>query len=216
MLFYVHQNAFASGINAFNKTAETVNHLQPRTQWRSLGEIVRHLYLEKLRTDGNYDIRAYASTIHVDNRHKRDVRFFVEKEEDFSLPLTVFVDGEPYPYYRSGTRLCLELPIRDGMSREVSIKYANDLNVAGVDISKTSLRVYAIRRLSDFRDNVVSKTALGRRFIRSYSERGDYWNGVAAVFAVMLAAIALGWLYVHTNTRRSMLQNMAPRMHDGS
>ena len=91
MLFYVHQDFFASGIDAFNKTADMVDRLQPDTQWRSMGYITQHLYLEKLRDDGNYDIRSYVGILHVDNVHQRDATFFIEKDEDFALPLTVRV-----------------------------------------------------------------------------------------------------------------------------
>ena len=193
MLFYVHQGFFASGIGAFNNTADTVNHLQPATKWRSLGYIAQHLYLEKLRDDGNYQIRSYAGTIQLSNSHQRDATFFVDKEENFTLPLTVLVDGQPYPYHKVGMRLCLQLPIPAGMSREITIKYRNDFDAAGVDISKTSLRISAIRHLSDFRDNVVSKTGLGRRFILSYSQAGRGWNMVMALLTGLVAIAVACW-----------------------
>lgn len=189
MLFYVHQSFFASGIGAFNKTADAVNRLQPETQWRSLGYIMQHLYLEKQRDDGNYDIRAYAGVIDIDNSHQHDATFFVEKDEDFALPLTVRVDGQPYPYQRLGTQLHIELPIRAGMSREIRVNYQNDLNLAAIDVSKTSLRVNAIRQLSDFRDNVVSKTAIGRWFIRIYSQNEPGWNDALLTVAALIIAI---------------------------
>lgn len=190
LLFYVHQSFFAPGIGAFNGVADSVNRLQPSTQWMSLGHIARHLYLEKLRDDGNYDLRIFTSSADLKNAHKRDAIFFLEKDEDFVLPVTVFVDGKPYPYQRSGARLRLQLPVRDGESRTIEIKYQNDLNLAAVAVSKSSLRVNTIRQLSDFRDNVVSKTGLGRRLIRSYSENGGDWNRAAAVLTALLALVA--------------------------
>lgn len=194
MLFYVHQAFFASGIDAFDKTADTVNQLQPDTQWRSLGDIVQHLYLEKQRDDGNYDVRAYSGTVSLHNDHKRDSTFFVEKEEDFLLPLTVFVDGQPYPYERSGATLKLRLSIASGSSREITIKYMNDLNIAGIDISKGSLRIQGIRRLSDFRDDVVSKTEMGRFIIRLYVKNEARWNDLSVAIAVLLAVAVTLWL----------------------
>jgi hypothetical protein len=190
LLFYVHESFFAPGIGAFNAVADSVNHLQPDTQWMSLGYIARHLYLERLRDDGNYDLRMFTGTVDLKNAHEHDATFFLEKDEDFALPLTVFVDGRPYPYQRSGARLRLQLPVRDGMSRMIEIKYQNDLNLAAIAVSKSSLRVNAIRRLSDFRDNVVSKTGLGRRLIRSYSENGGDWNRAAAVLTALLVFVA--------------------------
>jgi len=169
--------------------ADTVNKLQPDTQWKGLGYIVRHLYLEKLRDDGNYDVRAYSASIELKNPHSHDAVFFVEKAEDFAMPLEVFVDGKSYPYQRSGSHLRLELPIQAGMTREIGITYGNDFNLAAVDISKNSLKTNAIRSLSDFRDDFVSRSALGRRFIHSYAENGSEWNRV--MLAIFAAAVLL-------------------------
>jgi hypothetical protein len=204
MLFYVHQGFFAAGSDAFNSTADTVNHLQPGTLWQSLGYIAQRLYLEKLRDDGNYDIRSYSGTIRLRNDHKRDATFFIEKKEDFALPLTVFVDGQPYPYRRSENRLDLSVPIRDGATREITIKYGNDLALAQIDVSKRSLRIYVIRELSDFRDDVVSRTAFGRTFIRVYTEQEAAWNMGLLVFMVLLAALATAW-FVRKARRHSMM-----------
>jgi hypothetical protein len=213
MLFYAHQGFFTAGMGSFNAVADTVNHMQPDTQWRSMGYIAKHLYLEKLRDDGNYDVRTYSGTIRLDNVHKQDATFFVEKDEDFALPLTVHVDGQAYPYQRSGTRLLLQLPIRAGSGREIAINYDNDLNAGAIDVSRTSLRVNAIRRLSDFRDNVISKTALGRWFIRSYHDNEPGWNRALGVLALLLT-IRMAALYVRRGRKRSrIVQNESPLVH---
>ena len=204
MLFYVHQGFFAPGIEAFNKTADRVNRLQPATQWRSLGYITKHLYLEKLRDNDNYDVRAYAGIIDLENAHRRDCTFFVEKEEDFAFPLTVSVDGQPYPYRRLGTRLYIELPVLAGASREITIEYQNDLNLATIDVSKTSIRINAIRQLSDFRDDVVSKTALGRWVIRVYSPNEAKWNEALFAIAVLLIVLMVAW-FVRRGKKRSIM-----------
>ena len=202
MLFYVHQGFFGAGTSAFNKTADRVNRLQPATQWCSLGCITKHLYLEKLRDDDNYDVRAYAGVIHLENVHQRDATFFIEKDEDFKYPVTVTVDEQPYPYQRLGTRLRIELPIPAGASREITIKYQNDLNLAAIDVAKRSIRVFAIRNLSDFRDDEVSKTALGRWLIAVYTSNESKWN-VALLVLLLCLAFGAFWL-IRRNKRYSM------------
>jgi hypothetical protein len=199
MLFYAHESFFSSGMGAFNNVADTVNRLQPDTQWQSLGYIARHLYLEKLRDDGSYDVKTYSSTFDLDNSHPLDVTFFVEKDEDFALPVTVLVDGIPHPYQRSGAQLRLQLQIRRGMGSRINIKYGNDLNLAAVDISKNSFRINTIRLLSDFRDDVVSRTSLGRRFIHSYAENGNVWNRAMAISASLIIMLLIFW---HIRRRR--------------
>ena len=136
MLFYAHQGFFAAGIDAFSSTADAVNHLQPDTQWTSLGDITRHLYLERLRDDGDFDVRAYSGTIRLDNPLGRDVTFHITRSEDFASPLAVRVDGKAYPYERSNDGLQLELPVTAGSSREIAIRYDNDLDVAAVDVTR--------------------------------------------------------------------------------
>jgi hypothetical protein len=204
MLFYVHQGFFAQGSGAFSKTADVVNQLQPNTEWRSLGYIARHLYLEKLRDDGNYDIRAYGATIQIKNDHKRSAVFFVEKDEDFTLPLTVRVDGQPYPYQRLGARLLLKVPVPSGVSREISVTYDIDLNPAAINISKTSLRITALRGLSDFRDNVVSRTSLGRSFILSYTQNESAWNRTLVFAATFSTLFFVAWFWFKCKQRPSI------------
>lgn len=192
MLFYAHEGFFAPGIDAFDKTADLVNKLQPTMQWQSLGSIARHLYLERLRDDGNYDIRTFSATIQIANTHKRDATFLIEKDEDFSQPLIVLVDGSVYPYERSDSKLRLVLPIRGGETKEVAIQYNNDLGLANVNIAKNSFRTNAIRLLSDFRDNTVSNSELGRHFIKSYAENGRLWNlAMAALIVMMICAMSV-------------------------
>jgi hypothetical protein len=217
MLFYVHQGFFAAGAGAFSGTADTVNHIQPDTQWQSLGNIARHLYLEKLRDDGNYDVRAYSGTIQLENALRHDVRFYVTKDEDFASPLTVRVDGKVYPYQRSNAELRIELPVGAGASREITIRYENDLKVATVDVGKLSIRINVTRYLSDFRDNTVSATALGRRFIILYSENETNFNRALSMLAALLLIMGIVWL-IWKGTRRlpqgdPSLTGIAPRNH---
>jgi len=195
MLFYVHESFFASGIDAFDRTADMVNQIQPNMRWRSLGEIVQHLYLEKLRDDGNFDIRSYSASIQITNNRHRESDFYIEKEEDFSSPLVVLVDGQPYPYQKIGKTLRLELPVHSGSTRQVEVRYENKMNLAIVDISKRSFKIAAIRFLSDFRDDVVSDTRLGRWFIRSYVAYNTTWNRGAAIIVLIAFFLVIGHWY---------------------
>jgi hypothetical protein len=189
MLFYAHESFFASGIDAFNKTADVVNSLQPSTQWKGLGDITRHLYIEKRREDGDYDIRAYSGDVVLTNSHGKDAVFYLEKYENAGQGITVIVNGHPYAFTNAGSTLQLKLPIAAGASSEISIRLADHVDFASADIRKQSLRTNAIRLLSDFRDDTVSRSSLGRWFIRSYAANGQPWNVVMAVVAAGVIAI---------------------------
>lgn len=101
ILFYGHHDLFEDGIDAFNKTAELVNRIEPSIEWRGLEYIARHLYLQRTRDDGNYEVRAFCKSIELENIQERSMTYFVCKEESFSPPIKeVTVDGAPYPYKR--------------------------------------------------------------------------------------------------------------------
>jgi hypothetical protein len=106
----------------------------------------------------------------------------------------------------------LQVPIDGGLTRRIEVVYANDLDIAKTDISKSSLRIQAIRRLSDFRDDVVSKTAIGRWFIRSYSENGDVWNrSIGGAFALILVIAACSY-WRRTRRPKQIRSSPAPRI----
>lgn len=191
LLFYVHQSYFAEGENRFDPIADTVNRLVPDVRWRGLGDIAEHLYLEKLRLDGNYDIKAFASSIQLENIHSKDAVFFVAKDEDFRIPLKVLVDGKPYPYTKNADLISFQVPVRAGMSRQVTIQYQNNLDLSTVDLSRSSLRVAALRYLSEFRDNVVSRSSLGQKLTQIYTRDETSLNrDIVIGLAVLIIAVA--------------------------
>jgi hypothetical protein len=198
MLFYSHESFFASGIGAFNRTADVVNRLQPSMRWSSLGEIVQHLYVERVRDDGGMDIRALSGSLRLRNDRPQDAIFFLDKQEDPSFPLTVLVDGKPFPSVRTGDHVTLQLPIAAGKVRLIEFRVPNATNLATIDISRSSPRTNAIRLLSDFRDNFVSDTRAGRWFIRSYADHGRPWD---LAFA-LLSLLAVLLIAAHLSRRR--------------
>jgi hypothetical protein len=198
MLFYVHQAYFAESISRFDPVADAVNELQPDTLWRGLGDIAEHFYLERLRTDGNYDVRAFTNSLQLSNVHPKDAIFFIEKEEDFRFPLILLVGGQPHLYSRAGNRLRFEVPIHAGMTAQITIHYQDDLDLSAVDTSKSSLRIAGLRYLSDFRDNFISRTAAGRRLIEMYTSHETRLKTIIGILlsSMLLAALAstgLAW-----------------------
>jgi len=195
LLFFGHHDLFTRGADAFNKRAELVNHLGSSVEWQSLGDICRHYYLQKLREDGNYDVRAFFSSIELENEHDRDLTYFVHKEESFSPPvLQVTIDGESYPYKkRDGyLSLCVVVPAHE--SRAIDIQYDNKLDLTSVDIAKNDHRVNRLRRLSDFRDMTLSKNVLGRAIIYVYYGTDLYKLGLKRLAAISFGPIIVIFL----------------------
>jgi hypothetical protein len=197
LLFYAHHDFFEDGIDAFNETAEIVNSIQPDIIWQSLGYICQHLYLEKLRDDGNYDVMAFTSNFILENTHQGGLTYFVRKEESFSIPIKkVTVDGQPCFYEKSDKFLLLEIFIPAGESRHIVIEYDNDLDISSIDISKKDPRVNRLRKLSDFRDMTLSKNIFGRLVISVYYDTGLYKFGIVRLVALTLVLFILMMLGV--------------------
>lgn len=201
ILLWQHQDFFLNGINAFDDMAAAVNRIQPDSHWTSLGNIMRHLYLVKLREDGDYNVKAFSSQITLENCKGHVVKFFVQKDESFSPPIqSLTEDGKQSPYRRLGDSLLLEVAVPARESREIVITYANDLDISRVDLSKSSWRINLLRRVSDFRDLKLSRNPAGAaasRFYYSYlfSERMpiEWVLGVVLLVLLALGALTVGW-----------------------
>jgi hypothetical protein len=169
-LFYAHHDLFVNGISAFDGVADFINHTQSSTTWASLGEVMRHLYLVRQRRDGGTDVKAFSSQITLENPEARQATFYVEKEESFAPSIESIRSGsESVSYQRTETGLSFHLTVPAGQSRTVVIAYSNDLNLALVDVSKSSLRVALLRRISDFRDLRVTRSPAGVAFLEFYN-----------------------------------------------
>lgn len=171
IFLYCHQDFFAKGIDAFDGIADEINRLQPDTRWRSVGDIVKHLYLVRLRDDSNYDVLAFSSTLDLNNTSERNSIFYIQKQESDSPAIdSVSVGGQQVPFQLDKGYLHLNVAVPVGESRRVVIQYKNDLELASISISKDSLRVRLLRMVSDFRDITLSKYAVGRAVTDYYYE----------------------------------------------
>jgi hypothetical protein len=204
LLFYGHSEDLARGIAAFDGTADKVNELEPDTQWRGLGDIVRHLYVVKLRDDSIYDVLAFSSNICLENFSVKDSIFYVRKQEIGGETInSVSVDGQNLQYRLQDDSLNFSVPVPRGNSRCIAIQYQNDLVLGSIGTSKDSVVVYLVRMASDFRDNYLSKTALGLAFIRFYNKHEVTPAQVlACAFALMLVCLYAGYRWRVFVTRR--------------
>ncbi len=214
-LLYVHQEFFQDNIGAFDPIADEINRLQPAVQWRGLGYIAQHLYVLRLRPDNDFDIRAASANLVLDNPTDRRVVFHVQRPEDGSVPLrSVNVDGYPVPYQALQNELRFDVTLEPRQSREVMISYGNELDLANVDFSKSSLLVTVDRRLSDFRDLHLSRSVLGRRIQAAYYSYGldraerRIERSVIAILVLIVACFLLRILVVRR--RRLSEQRKSP------
>jgi hypothetical protein len=187
IFFYGHQELFANGIGAFDRLADEVNRIEPDTRWRSLGEMAKQLYLIRLRDDTNYDVFAFSSSLELDNSFGRNSVFYIHKPESDSAAIaSVTVENRSIPFQLDGGELRLSVTIPAGESRQVVIRYKNDLDMASVSIAKNSLRVYLLRTVSDFRDITLSKYSAGRALTDYY-----YKNKTSRLIVILSGCAAI-------------------------
>jgi hypothetical protein len=210
LFLYAHHDFFASGINAFDETADQVNKLEPDTRWRSLGEIANHLYMVRLRDDSNYDVAAFTGRIELENTSGRNLIFYIKKQEfSFSDLGSVSVNGQQVSFQQDGEYLEVSVPVPAGQTRGVVIRYKNDLDLASIGTSKRSVRVYLLRRISDYRDITLSKYYVGRA-INNYYYKHDVTPLTVAIWggALVLFTLCGSWgLWMVVKKRRSVAAN---------
>jgi hypothetical protein len=195
LFLYSHHDFFAGGIDSFDKMADEVNHLEPDTRWRSVGEIVNHLYLVRLRDDSNYDVLTFSGSIGLENTSGRDLIFYVRKRETGSPVISsVSVDGQPVPFHLRGGDLNLSVPIPAGKSRSLLLQYKNDLDLASISTAKSSFRVSVLRKISDYRDITLSKYRLGQLITDYYYKHDETPLRIVLIgCTLVLCGICGGW-----------------------
>jgi hypothetical protein len=80
------------------------------------------------------------------------------------------------PYTGLADKLTLTLEVPAGQERHVQVEYDNDLKVAEVDVSKPNWRMNGLRRVSDFRDLVLSRSRLGDQVVVFYYAGVAEWD----------------------------------------
>jgi hypothetical protein len=192
VIFYAHHDYFEKGSDAFNRTAQIVNGIQPNVKWKSTKRIAQGLYFQKLNDDGSWDVLSYSSDFIVQNRQERQSVYHVSKiEMSFPGIRNLTVAGRRYPYRTKEKSIEFTMGIPAGGSKHVSIEYENDFDVSSVDISRDNFRINLLRRLSDFRDRELLKVPFGTTFIRFFYGSGMYKFGLVAVVVLSIVGTIL-------------------------
>ncbi len=206
LFYYTHQDFFANGIDAFDGLADEVNKIEPDTRWRGVGDIVKHLYLLRLRGDSNYDVLAQSGSLLLDNTSGRSLIFYVKRIESGSPRVTsVSVDGRPLPFQLHDGFLDVPVPVAAGETRSLVIRYQDAQDLASVNTSKSSLYVYVLRYISDFRDITLSRVQVGRKFTALYyANRLKAELLIVGGFGLIVFCIFGGWRLAVTMRREAL------------
>jgi len=127
-LFYSHAHEgelFDAGIDAFNPIADQVNSLSGEVEWRSLGHIIKHLYLEKTNDDGSVDVKMYGNHLIITNESS-DKTYHIFKEETLNVPISLLtVNGHEFPHRVEKGFLTLDVRVPADSSIEILLHYGD-------------------------------------------------------------------------------------------
>src|SRR5713101_1511239 len=198
VLLYGHESLFDAGMTAFNTNADFVNRVQPDTRWTSLGEIARHSYLIRRRSDSGFDVRMLSNEMALMNPGGTEAVFYVQRVTDTSSVSALTIDGVAVDFERTENGMGFRLVIPSHQGSHVRVAFRNDLDLAHQDIRKNNLHAYALRRISDFRDLYLSRSSLGQSIKQAYYRNGwdvverwlerKWWAGAAGVL-LMIAGL---------------------------
>ncbi|MEZ4621709.1 MAG: hypothetical protein R2867_40260 [Caldilineaceae bacterium] len=125
ILLSSHSNPmFRSNIAAFNPVADAINTLSPGIQWEDLGDVLKQMYLQKLRDDGNIDVMMQVNNILLTNETGQSATYQIAKEETLNVPIRqVTVDGRPVNYTVANDLLRLTLTLSAHTTANILVDY---------------------------------------------------------------------------------------------
>jgi hypothetical protein len=137
-----------------------VNAVAPSISWSNLEMAVSRSLLQRRALDGTVQIRAYSSTVAIVNDSRSVERFSIEwGQPDQCFPFEgVLREGTPFPGVEVGDAgICAMGELPAGSSQTFSVVYRNDHESAESLGFQWDAKALLRRRLSEARDNYLSK-----------------------------------------------------------
>jgi len=135
-----------------------INAIAPSMRWSSTGNATSRSILRRRAEDGTCLVRAYSRTVHVSNQSDSAERFLIEWKDFAPEVSAVLKNGVPCDFLSSqgGIQTSLQLPpYSEGT---FSLVYANCYSVFKGLGCRRNVRAFVRRRLSEIRDNYISKS----------------------------------------------------------
>jgi peptidoglycan/xylan/chitin deacetylase (PgdA/CDA1 family) len=157
--------------------AARINSMAPEVHWTNLAAIVENSLLARRASDGTHHIRAYSGTVQVCNKSDSTRHYWVEWCGfcDSASIEQVLVDGAPRRDFDiDSTGLLISVKLAPGETRTLSVVHRSVRSTVTQISVRVNARAFVRRRLSEFRDNYLSKNqrlltaagALQRRFLK--------------------------------------------------
>jgi hypothetical protein len=159
-LILEHHSFFQGQSQDAIQAVKRVNALDAGIHWTSLDRIACRSYLQKQENGALFSVRAFTrkAAVSNDSPEKREYRFFKEESDQDSIQ-TVTVNGRTRPYDYEGSLLSLSLTLNPRSTAEIEIVYRDPFpHIQVEDSLYQNLKVFSRRRLSEIRDNYLSRS----------------------------------------------------------
>jgi hypothetical protein len=159
VLIVAHHDVFQRP-DSLAEIAERINSLAPEIRWSSLATAVDCSTLRRCSPEGVHRVRAYAGAAQIDNPSSSPQRFSVEWSHAPQDPRVeqVLQNELAVPCFEvdhNGIRLSVEMA--PGDSQTFAVSYRNELATQGGLGFRWTAKAFLRRRLSEIRDNHLSK-----------------------------------------------------------
>jgi hypothetical protein len=161
---------------ALVQIVEKVNSFIPEVRWSNLATIVSNSIIERRSPDGAHHVRAYSGTVRISNNSDSIERYSIEWGDSWNGTSIeqVLVDGISYRGLEIDTGLRLSVELSPGSSQTFSLVHKSVHTAVSSLGLRWNARAFLRRRLSEVRDNYLSKNqyllaaakAFQRRFLR--------------------------------------------------
>jgi len=140
--------------------ADRINRVAPDVRWSNLASAVGNAVLTRQTAEGEYQVRAYASAVRISNDSNVIRQYAIEWNGacDMETMESVLAGRRPCADFETdGDVLRLPAKLEPGASQEFSVIHSDGQpSVASLGL-KWNARAFVRRRLSEFRDNYLSK-----------------------------------------------------------
>lgn len=163
--------------NVIVDVTKTINSVAPGVHWANLANVVSNSILTRITPDGTHHVRAYSGTVRVSNDSSSTRRYSIEWSESWNGASIeqVLIDGmlcHGFEIDDAGLRLSAELA--PGGSQTFSLVHRKGHATERKLGLRWNVRAFLRRRLSELRDNYLSKNqrllaaaqAFQRRFLK--------------------------------------------------
>ncbi len=154
--------------------AVRINSVAPKAHWCSLATVAGDAILARIAPDGTHQIRAYSGTVRISNDSDSIKRYSIEWGDPCEVDSIdqILMDGVPcYGIEIEDARIRLSVELAPHSQRTFFLVRRNDHAIVRSLGLRWSIQAFLRRRLSEFRDNYLSRNRSLLAFAKAFQRR---------------------------------------------